>query len=45
MYYGGKLSFNNTQQYLPPIPTHECDLCKKHAILVVQYSAHARQDC
>ena len=27
---GAIRKFNNTQKYLPPIPTHECDLCTQY---------------
>ena len=32
---GAIREFINTRKYLPPIPTHECDLCTQYIALLI----------
>ena len=40
---GAIREFINTQKYLPPIPTHECDLCTQYIALLDREFNHSRK--
>ena len=40
---GAICEFINTQKYLPPIPTHECDLCTQYIALLDREFNHLRK--
>ena len=40
---GAICEFINTRKYLPPIPTHECDLCTQYIALVDREFNHSRK--
>ena len=40
---GATREFINTRKYLPPIPTHECDLCTQYIALLDRELNHSRK--
>ena len=40
---GAIRKFINTRKYLPPIPTHECDLCTQYIALLDREFNHSRK--
>ena len=40
---GAIREFINTRKYLPPIPTHECDLCTQYIALLDREFNHSRK--